>query len=349
MSKKGQRAFGYARLRARKSRMLEPQRALALAGKRAEGLSSLLEARGVRGDSLAEIGTALLDGLVQDYEMALASYPTAVGPLTALVRLHEIENLKLGWRASVLSLGPEAWSRHWQQLGGLASLDLDDWREASSLSAALLELKGTAYESIAHAVRRAHGSDLLAAELAFDRWATGGVVRAARELPSSERRAAELLLGVARQRDFDVLRRARPAYGFDSDAAIAATVLLPTELDTEQLHGLAEWSPDRGLLGLLLPHRLTQGWRVRNWEEWAAALVHQCRLACRRALVAAPFTLAPPIAFLLLREDEVRCCGALAELRALADTVDRFDEAVEADRRAMALLQRFGAAAGGQL
>jgi hypothetical protein len=78
------------------------------------------------------------------------------------------------------------------------------------------QLAGTPYAEIASTVARAHGDDLVAAELAFDRWATQTLLGEARKLPRRESIARRLIELVVRERDAQLELRGAKWYGLES-------------------------------------------------------------------------------------------------------------------------------------
>ena len=58
-----------------------------------------------------------------------------------------------------------------------------------------------------------------------------------------------------------------------------------------------------------------RGAPVRGWSELHLHLRRQRRLLCTRAFRGSPFHMAAAVAFLLLREEEVRALAAMAEAR----------------------------------
>lgn len=309
-------AFGNTRVRAMKSRLLRPEDAAALRTAAARGALSAFfqEIVGIEADDAADIFKLLLGRLVADYETVLRSYPSGTDVFLALVRLHEVENLKLAWRALTHAHPAERWLPCWRPLGRLEAIGRDGWHEAGSLRQAVALLRRTDYEEVAAAVFRRHEADPPAAELAFDRWASTRLLEAARALPPQERTARDLVLGLVRERDFEVLFRGVRSYGLAPDLVLGAAVLLPTELRYDDLRLLAEWTPEWGSLAALLPQGLlrdTSG--IADRDAFRRALRSARRHACLRAFMQQPFQLGPAVAFLLLREEEVRSLTALAE------------------------------------
>jgi vacuolar-type H+-ATPase subunit C/Vma6 len=309
-------AFGNTRVRAMKSRLLRPEDAAALrtAAKRGAFFALMQDIVGIEAENAAEVHIALFGRLVADYEKILRSYRTGTELFLALLRLHEVENLKLAWRALAHALPAERWLSCWRPLGRLEVLKLEDWREAGSLRHAITMLRRTPYEHIGAIIFRAHEADPTAAELAIDRWASTRLLEAARALPPAERSAADLVFRLVRERDFDILFRGVWSYGLAPDLAISTAVLLPAEVRRADLQLLAKWTPEWGPLAPLLPPRLlrdTSG--ITDPNALRRALRAARRHSCRRAFMEPPFQLAPAVAFLLLREEEVRGLTALAE------------------------------------
>jgi hypothetical protein len=301
-------AFGNARVRARRSRLLGPEDAASL---RARGAEAPGEAAAPHPLDTAR---ALLAAVVADYAVVLRSYPGGcAGLVRALLGRHEVENLKLAWRGLARGLPWERWAPAWRPLGALALLRAEDWREVRSLHETAGPLRGTPYEEIGTAMLRAHEADPAGAEMALDLWASRRIVDAARRLPAREALAVGLALSIVRERDVDSFRRAILSYGIEPDMAAGATALLREELGVEALRALAEWTPESGALGAHLPPAWGRLAGVREWEGLQLALRRERREACRRAFLASPFRLAPAVAFLLLREEEARGLRALAE------------------------------------
>ncbi|MGE5414621.1 MAG: V-type ATPase subunit [Syntrophomonadaceae bacterium] len=300
-----------ARLRARKSRLRGPRelRLLVAAG----SLGALAAALGAEAAREADaVGAALFSGLLDDYAALRRHYPRGAPLFSAVLRLHEVENLKLAWRAHSRAEAPADWRRLWRPLGSLGTLSLAAWSEAVSLRDAAADAAGTPFGPVVAEVLRSRETDPKAAELDFDRDAWEAVALEARRLPAREKGAADLALALVRERDYDLLRRGA-ARNLTPEAAVAATVVLREEERLETLRSLAAWSPSDGPLSARLPPRLARRLPpVSDWDGLAAALSRRRRDQCLRALRLYPFRLAPPTAYLLLRREEVRCLSALA-------------------------------------
>jgi hypothetical protein len=267
-------AFGNARVRAIRSRLRGPLDLPALQS--AESVAALAEAAGLEGiTNVAELSRRLFASLVEDYRRLVGAYPAGRPLLFALLGLHEIENLKLAWRARSRDAPAQTWIRLWRPLGRLERLPLAPWREAPSLREAALACARTLYGPLLRDLLAA-GADPAAAEMAMDRWAGKRVAEAAAKLPWPERAARNLALAVVRERDADLIERAG-AWGLSSENAAAASVL-------ERTKDLRDPTERR---------------RMRR------------RLALR-AFVGPPFRLAPAVALLLLREEEARAIVAIA-------------------------------------
>lgn len=325
MTGAAQFAFGNTRVRAMKSRLWRPEDAAALRAAAARGaqFAYLQEALGYEAQDPAELFVAIFGRLIADYDKVLRSYATGDALFLALARLHEVENLKLAWRALAYAHPAERWIACWRPLGRLETLRREGWREAGSLRQALGLLHGTPYEQIGSAVFRAHETDLPAAEMAFDRWASTRLLEAARSLPPAEHRARDLIFQLLRERDCEVLFRGRSSYGMALDLAIGSTVLLPAEVRRPELQLFAAWTPEAGSLAPLVPPRLLRDPAgVTDVRSLRRALRIARRQSCRRVFMEQPFQLGPAVAFLLLREEEVRGVTALAEAEASSDVTD---------------------------
>jgi hypothetical protein len=285
----------------------------AFANARARALKSRLLSRRVSGD-LAGLAHQHFRQLVDGYAILIAAYPLGQPLLVALMRLHEIENLKLAWRAIVHGVPPGRWLPYWIPLGPLATLDVEKCRDCRSLSALADALQRTPYQAIADAMRRAHAEDLAAAELGFDRWASRAVIDAALSLPSREHLARDLAIALVRERDLNVVRRAARTYALPPDAMTGAVAYLQSEIGAAGVVALGQWSPADGPLWTRLPRRwLRRAGRVPDWNALMLSWRHARRDLCRRAFLAPPFCLAPGVAALLLHEEDVRALQALHE------------------------------------
>lgn len=179
------RAYVNARVRARRTRLLD-----------VDGI-----VRFARSDDDAT-ERALVDvysRLVAEYRFALRVSPDDADVFVALLRLHELENVKLAWRAVVYGRALEAGSG-WRPLGAIETLSLDACRATTSARGLVDVMRRTPYARVAETVARAHATDLEAAELEFDRWAVGQLQDAAQRLPRRERVARTLLDSVVDER-----------------------------------------------------------------------------------------------------------------------------------------------------
>jgi vacuolar-type H+-ATPase subunit C/Vma6 len=285
-------AFGNARVRAMRSKLLRPEDGFAL--RAGTSLAALAAALGAAPQASARLlRLELFVGLVRDYGRVAASYPRGATLFQALLGLHEIENWKILWRALVRRVPEARWAPLWRPLGRLETLRLDDALSAASLFEAAVLSRNTAYEDVTAEALRAPDGDLGAAERIFDRFATRRLAEEARRLPRRERAARELALAVVRERDARARRHAAAAGGSPEEIRLAAAVF------TEESSADGSALPDLS--------------RMR-------------RKACRSAFLGPPLTLGPAVAYLLLKEEEVRAVGALAEacgLRPPAGALDR--------------------------
>ena len=273
-------AYGHARVRARKSRLVPAAVLRSLVA--ADQPSLTVDGwRDLRGDADAPALLALVYArLIGDYVMTIRAFPAARAVLDALARLHEIENVKLAWRAVVHHAPPDAWHDAWRPMGALETVRRQDCDAITTLHQLLGVLGVTPYARIARGVMAAHAGDPAAAELAFDRWGSSAVATAALALPRREHAARGLACLVVRERDAAIMERAIHVLGVAPELAPRMCALPAGEPRGER--------------------------RIRAAR----------RLACRRAFLGDPFTLAPPLALMLMREDEARALLSVAELRA---------------------------------
>jgi vacuolar-type H+-ATPase subunit C/Vma6 len=309
-------AYGYARARARKSRVISATVLVGLVTADQPALT-IPGWRDVENDhDGAALVSLLYARLIDDYVTMIRAYPAARGVLLALARLHELENVKLAWRAALGSVPPAEWRDCWRPMGALETISRTACEATSSPRHVGRASVGTPYEAIAKAVSSAHPGDLAAAEIAFDRWGSRELANATRALSESEGAARDLVWRVLRERDIALMERAVGPLGLPPESAVRMTAILADELGAAGIHRFAEWSAESGAL-MPLPPRIT-GSRspVRTFAELLSRMRASRRKACRRVFLGPPFCLAPPIALVLLREDEVRGLSSIAELRA---------------------------------
>jgi hypothetical protein len=115
-----------------------------------------------------------------------------------------------------------------------------------------------------------------------------------------------LALAVVRERDLNILRRATAA-GLSPEVLAAALGLVHREIGAADVTRLASWTPARGPFWTAVPPR----WQrhappATDWDAWLVWWRRQRRALCRRAFLEPPFCLAPAVALLLLKEEELR-------------------------------------------
>jgi vacuolar-type H+-ATPase subunit C/Vma6 len=309
-------AYGNARVRARKSHLVSPAVLVALgAADRPELTIDLWRDIESDADAVSLIALAYAR-LTDDYDAVIRAYPTGATVLRALARLHELENVKVAWRAAVYGVEPARWQSLWRPMGPLETVSRSSCTSVSSLPQLAAALSGTPFEGIAGVALRAHPADLAAAEMAFDHWGSRTLVTAADALPRREHAARDLVRDVVCERDVAVLERAVGPLGVAAQVAIRMTPTLGGLLGAAAVPLLAEWSGGTGR-PLAMPRRLSSDRRpVRTFVELRRAIRVARRAACRRVFWGDPFSLAPAIALVLLREDEVRALISIGELRA---------------------------------
>ena len=322
-------AYGSARVRARKSRLLTSSVLSALVA--AERPDLTVDGwRDVQSEADAALLLALVYArLMTDYEALIRAYPSVARVLRALAQRHELENVKLAWRAAACSAEPARWHPLWRPMGRLETVSRSN-ASVSSLQQLAHALSRTPFDNIASHVLRAHGADLSAAEMALDRWGSDMLMHAAADaLAPRDGAALDLVAHVVCERDVAVLERAVGSLGVAPQSAIRMTSMLSAALGSAGIRHLAEWSRDGGA-PVQLPRRLSSERRaVRTFVELRQAIRASRRAACARVFVSNHFSLAPPIALVLMREDEARALMSIGELRArhatTADAARRLD------------------------
>lgn len=218
--------------------------------------------------------------LADDYRMVLRSFPTGALLVTALARRHEAENVKLVLRAIAHGWPSERWMPLWRPMGALATVRPEALADLHSFGELREAVAATPWRDLVGQASAADAPRLGAVELAIDRRVSEWIAAGADALPDREREAAELGRAVVRERDAQLAWRAS-AFGLSPEIAGAHAALGATP-------------SDRAAPSIL-------------------DLRRQRRTLCRRAFIGSPFRLAPAIAFLLLREEEMRGLSALAE------------------------------------
>lgn len=298
-------AFGNARVRAMKSRLRGPVAAVLAPARRRPGAALARSAE----------YPSLFRELLAGYETVLRSYPFGADLVRSLLRLHELENLKLGWRSLVFSVPAERWMPLWRPLGRQASLDPESFRSGS--------LPKGFRRGLLEGAPAPAGGHPEAAELSWDRWGSEELLRAARGLPKREEGARRIAIALVRERDLQIVRRGVSNFGMTAGAVAASTALVGEELRAEAVESLSRWKPRDGPLERRIAKRLgLHGALPADWPALELALRRSRRALCRRAFRANPFCLAPAIAYLTLKEEELRGVRALAEAEGAPDVQD---------------------------
>ena len=305
IARRGRIAFANARVRALKSRLFGREFAT-------RASSSRTQQRAGDASSIATLAEQRFSELIEWYACVLDSYPRGQPLFRALVKRHEIENVKLAWRVAVWHQPLARWAATWLPMGTLETLSRDVVRDALSLPTLVAALANTPYAEIASGMLRAHPADPLAAEQGFDSWTSRAVVDAAAALPQSDALAREIAFALVRDRDLEVVRRAGAAGG--AGAVIAALAVWPRELNAADLQRLVSWKADEGPLWPHVPRSFRRrGTRPADWDALKLAWRIERRELCRRAFLDQPFSLAPAVALLVLKEEEIRGLTAIAE------------------------------------
>lgn len=293
MSAAARHAYGLARIRAHKAQLLTPSTVAALAAVDSPALTVPgWHDVAVTADA-TPIAELVYGRLIPDYLVAMRGYPGARGVLRALAQLHEIENVKLLWRAALRHVPADRWRPSWRPLGAIETLSVNTVAEVTSLRQLVSALARTPYCELAEREMLAHADDLAAVEMAFDRQGSARLLETAIALPRGELVARELALGVVRERDLALAVRVVGPLGLPLELAVEMTALLGVERGAKGVAALVALEP-----------------------EARGAIQVSRRRACRRAFLGDPFSLAPAVALVLLREAEAHALLSLAETRA---------------------------------
>lgn len=147
--------------------------------------------------------------LMSRYRTVLDAYSEAAPIVRAMLQVHEIENVKIAWRAAIHNLEAWQWNPLLRDLSAVVSYDTTALREASSLYEIVRALEKTPLHDIAREVYAAHGDDLAASELAFDRWVSLEILRSVEHLGSVESLARDIAIEIVRERDEAAVDAAR--------------------------------------------------------------------------------------------------------------------------------------------
>ena len=309
-------AYGSTRARALRSTLLRTSDILAL--RVADDAALFLRAAQSLGFSLhdeTDTRDTLAKRLISRYETMLRSCPRGRDLFLALVRFHEIENLKLLWRVTSRGVRSRRWEAFWFPLGGLETIAKRDARRGTTVHSLAESLEATPYGDVVLDASRAHPGDSLSAEIAFDRWGSQRALDACNALAAGERRAAGLVESMVAERDFELLRRGE-SRGLTSRVSALSSVLLSRRYSAASLARIAEWRPERGPLWRELPHELAHRLgTVTSWDELFSALRVSRRRAAMRAFIGETFRLAPAAGLLVLAEGELSALTALLTAR----------------------------------
>jgi hypothetical protein len=294
-------AAAHARMHALKSRLWAPlDRQLVVGGVAPDG-------RAIRGEP-----EEVYPGIVRWYARFITIYPTAAPLLRALFRRHEVENVKVLWRAAARGRAPRP--EVWRPLAPLGVLTLSS--RVMTVQDLVHQLEATPYAGIGRALLRSHGADLPATEIGLDRWVWGTILESAGRLPPAEAAAGRLVRALAIEHDAELLRRGT-RLGLEPDLVAKSTVVLSHETRIGQLSAAAAWRAGDGPLGRVLPRALARvAPAASQWDDVVLALRSARLRACRRAFVGWPFRLAPALAALILCEEQGRVAVSVAAARA---------------------------------
>ena len=272
MTTAGEIAYAHARLRAWRSRLLRrPDVLPLLAANDASSHNRALAAIGAATDG--EAIEHAYQRLLNIYRIAIRGYRDYALLFIALVRLHEVENIKLAWRAIARHEDETRWRSLWRPLGSLAAVTFEQCRAAESLRDLAERLADAPYGSIVGTQHRAHADDVTAFEIGLDRWASQQLLDEAAKLPAVEGLAGAIIETLVRRRDVQLKERAEN-YGLSGDLSFQAP---------------------------------------KSTKRAKSDMTVDYPNLLRRASRGGPFSLAPALAVVLLAEEELRGVIALTE------------------------------------
>ena len=200
---KATRAYANARIRACRSRLLtRGEMATLTTAPDGATLQRALVATGIDPD-------ALFRRLLRLYETAIRAYRAPL--LETMLRRYELENVRLMWRAIVRGHDGAIVRKLWKPAGKLRFIEAATVRELAE------KLAKTPFGAIAAQIARAHGDDLAAAELAFDRWMSEELTSRAASLPDDEVVTKRMIRELVANREGQLKTRAE-AYGLQGRA-----------------------------------------------------------------------------------------------------------------------------------
>lgn len=230
----GDLAYTHARLRAWRSRLLRrPDVLPLLAARDAAAHTRALAAIGAA--TGGEAREHAFERLLNIYRIAIRGYREHALLFLSLLRLHEVENIKLAWRAIARYEVESQWHALWRPLGSLGSVTFEQCRAAESLADLVDRLAKTPYGEIVKQLYRAHRDDGTAFEFGLDRWASQILLAEAAKLRATEPLAASLVESVVRSRDAQIRQRGETAYGLSASAAAAQPHLSEKHADVATL------------------------------------------------------------------------------------------------------------------
>jgi vacuolar-type H+-ATPase subunit C/Vma6 len=212
MTAVARRAYGQARARGRAAAILSEPAVIAMAGAAAIGPLPGWRDLGPDDDG-STILAAAYSRLVDDHVVMRRAYPESRPALAALMQLHELENLKLLWRAVVRGTAMVDWRGSWRPLGVLQIVSPEWFTSALTVMGLTRALQATPYGELGTTLRRSHGHDVAAAELAIDRFGTHALASAHDRMPVVERSARRLLRAIVHRREALAHARASPTVG----------------------------------------------------------------------------------------------------------------------------------------
>lgn len=277
--------------------------------------SALLQNAGLapHGESLPDDATLLeqrlIDALVADFTVlarALSGAPREL--LVYWARRFELSNLKAIIRGKMTEQPAEKIRGQLLDIGGFATLPLDDLLRTDDVAELLRRLEVTPYADIARQARRIYEEQqgLFALDAAMDRRYLSGLRKHVTALAANEQRLLRRLVGAILDR-FNLVWLLRYRFAYNLPAAEAYYLLIPGgyRLRGAELQALAQLGSFEEVLANLpepLAHELEQASCITTVDRLLEA---QIGAIAEYILRRTAFNLARAFAYLVLRERDL--------------------------------------------
>jgi hypothetical protein len=256
---------------------------------------------------------SVFDELIAVYRTVGRGYAELDAVIDGLLARHELTNVLLMLRAMLRRRAASVVGPFWRDLRDLASVGQDAAADADTPGALAAVVARSRLAAVAPLIREARVESLAAASLAAERQTWRAIDQAFLALPRREASSRALGALLVIEQDVNWLRRAPSFAAIDPVAAARATSVLARELTAPRLAALATWTPERGPIAATLPLGWAWARTAHDWDALVTAVRRARRRHCERAFVGAPFSLALPLAVVLLKEEEMKAVATAAE------------------------------------